>query len=114
MNIIFKRKNLFHTKSIIKHILRLDTPRDVFNYAQANQHLVRSDWADVKDDVMHKACKAKFTQHYRLKQLLLSTGHRTLVEHTKNDSYWGDGGDGTGKNQLGITLMHIRHNLQNH
>ena len=106
------QKFISHEKHY-KHILRLDTPREVFNYAQAHRHLVRSDWEDVKDDVMYKACKAKFTQYDELKQLLLSTGHRTLVEHTKNDSYWGDGGDGTGRNQLGITLTHVRHNLRN-
>ncbi|CAF4286504.1 unnamed protein product, partial [Adineta steineri] len=54
---------------------------------------------------MFRACMAKFTQHPQLKYILLSTGHRTLVEHTKNDSYWGDGGNGTGQNRLGITLM---------
>ncbi|CAF1495664.1 unnamed protein product, partial [Rotaria sordida] len=54
---------------------------------------------------MFKGCLTKFQQHPKLKQLLLSTGDRTLVEHTINDSYWGDGGDGSGRNQLGITLM---------
>jgi predicted NAD-dependent protein-ADP-ribosyltransferase YbiA (DUF1768 family) len=44
--------------------------------------------------------------------LLLSTGDRTLIEHTKNDSYWGDGENGTGINQLGITLMKVRDHLR--
>ncbi|CAF4077890.1 unnamed protein product, partial [Rotaria sordida] len=54
-------------------------------------------------------CLAKFQQHPKLKQLLLSTGNRTLVEHTINDSYWGDG---SGRNQLGITLMKVRDYLK--
>ncbi|CAF1958615.1 unnamed protein product [Rotaria magnacalcarata] len=54
---------------------------------------------------MLKACMAKFEQHFRLQELLLSTGNRQLVEHTTKDSYWADGGDGSGRNQLGITLM---------
>ena len=41
------------------------------------------------------------TQHESLRLLLLSTEDRELVEHTKNDSYWGDGGDGSGKIVLG-------------
>ncbi|CAF1297871.1 unnamed protein product [Rotaria sordida] len=101
------QKFIFHERHF-KHILKLATPREIFDYAQAHKSLVRPDWPDIKNEVMYKACKAKFTQHWKLKQLLLSTGHRTLVEHTKNDSYWGDGGDGTGKNQLGTTLMHIK------
>ena len=96
------------------NVRKLATPRDAFNYAQTYKSAVRADWAHVKDDVMLKACMAKFQQHRRLKELLLSTGHRTLIEHTTNDSYWGDGGDGTGRNQLGITLMKVRHHLKKH
>ena len=31
-----------------------------------------------------------------LRKLLLSTHSHTLVEHTINDIYWGDGGNGSG------------------
>ncbi len=51
---------------------------------------------------------AKFTQHEDLKKKLLDTGDYKLVEHTKNDNIWGDGGDGTGKNLLGKCLMEVR------
>ena len=69
---------------------------------------LRSDWEEVKDDIMRKAVLAKFTQHERLAQILRGTGDATLVEHTRNDSYWGDGGDGRGKNMLGKILMETR------
>ncbi len=93
--------------------MKLATPREAFNYVRTYKSSVRSDWANVKDDVMLKACMAKFQQHSKLKKLLLSTGDRILIENTKNDSYWGDGGDGTGRNQLGITLMKVRDHLKN-
>ena len=60
---------------------------------------------------MFKALQAKFTQHKDLKELLLSTKNRELVEHSPYDSYWGDGGDGSGKNKLGILLMKLRKDL---
>jgi len=63
---------------------------------------------------MYEACLAKFSQHQDLKQLLLDTGEAEIVEHTKNDNYWGDGGDGTGRNQLGKTLMRVREALRKH
>lgn len=60
---------------------------------------------------MKEALKAKFTQHVALRDLLLSTSNVHIVEHTRNDSYWGDGGDGSGQNKLGILLMEIRSSL---
>ncbi len=42
---------------------------------------------------MHQALTAKFTQHKDLQTQLLQTGDAILVEHTKRDKYWGDGGD---------------------
>jgi len=68
----------------------------------------REDWADVKDDIMYLALKAKYTQHDDLKKLLLSTDDKELVENTSVDSYWADGGDGSGKNMLGKLLMKVR------
>ena len=69
---------------------------------------LRRDWESVKDNVMREALRAKFTQHPQLQSLLLETGDAVLVEHTTNDGYWADGGDGTGKNRLGILLMELR------
>lgn len=69
---------------------------------------LRKDWEAVKNNVMRKAVYAKFTQHDDLRKLLLSTGDKKLVEHTEKDSYWGDGGDGSGGNMLGLILMETR------
>ena len=73
---------------------------------------LRADWESLKDDLMRAAVWAKFTQHAALKDLLLSTGDSELIEHTKNDSYWADGGDGSGLNMLGRILMEVRSRLQ--
>ena len=61
---------------------------------------------------MYIALYAKFTQHEPLMKLLLDTGDRKLVEHTSRDSYWGDGGDGSGQNKLGKLLMRLREELK--
>lgn len=60
---------------------------------------------------MSKAVRAKFTQHDDIRATLLGSGNAKIVEHTENDSYWGDGGDGSGKNVLGQILMQIRSEL---
>ena len=61
---------------------------------------------------MLDALRAKFSQHAHLRQLLVGTGRSELVEHTVNDCYWGDGGDGTGRNRLGVLLMQVRDELR--
>ena len=74
--------------------------------------VLRHDWETTKNDVMYRACLAKFAQNPSLWALLDGTNDCVLVEHTKNDRYWGDGGDGTGRNQLGKTLMQVREDLR--
>ena len=77
----------------------------------------RSDWNDVKNDVMLKALRVKFSHEHNpeLSEYLLSTGDAQLVEHTPRDKYWGDGGDGgtgaRGLNTLGKLLMKVRDEL---
>ncbi len=61
---------------------------------------------------MKEALLAKIKQYPTIKELLLSTGDAEIAEHTVNDNYWGDGGDGSGKNRLGFLWMEIRKELQ--
>lgn len=73
---------------------------------------IRKDWVRVRDSVMLDAVRAKFSQHAELRDKLLATGEAELVEHTRNDDYWGDGGDGSGRNMLGVMLMAVRNELR--
>jgi ribA/ribD-fused uncharacterized protein len=73
---------------------------------------LRRDWEAVKDAVMRQAVRTKFTQHEDLRRALLATGEAELVEHTAKDRYWGDGGDGSGRNRLGRILMDVREELR--
>eukprot|EP00164_Ancoracysta_twista_P000328 GFYU01000454.1.p1 GENE.GFYU01000454.1~~GFYU01000454.1.p1 ORF type:complete len:311 (-),score=67.96 GFYU01000454.1:59-877(-) len=86
-----------------------DTPGAAKRLGQKGK--LRYDWEDVKEGIMMIALRAKFTQHEKLRRLLLGTGESYLVEHTKNDSYWGDGGNGLGYNRLGLSLMKVRREL---
>ena len=72
----------------------------------------RSDWPKVKEDVMFMVLRAKFAQHPDLRMLLFESGDRKLVEHTEEDAYWGDAGDGSGQNRLGHLLMQVRDELR--
>ena len=61
---------------------------------------------------MRYAVREKFRQNTVIMEDLLENGDSIIIEHTKNDSYWADGGDGTGKNMLGKILMEVRAELR--
>lgn len=92
-----------------EEVIRLaNSPMIAARLGRSRSHPIRRDWEIVKDGVMRQVLRAKFTQHPELKTLLLSTGEAELVEHTRNDAYWGDGGDGSGRSRLGQLLMELR------
>lgn len=101
----------FEDKAYRKKIAQANTPMLAATLGRDRKQKIRRDWESAKDNVMRKAVLAKFSQHDELKQLLLSTGDAKLIEHTENDDYWGDGGDGKGKNKLGQILMSVRKEL---
>ena len=100
--------------SLVEVIRQKRWARDVFEFAQKPDIACqrRKDWDKVKIQVMKRALVAKFTQHDSLCQLLVDTGTRKLVERSPYDTFWGDGGDGSGKNQLGKLLMEVREELR--
>jgi ribA/ribD-fused uncharacterized protein len=95
-----------------EEVRRAKTPSEAARLGRSRKLPLRRDWESVKDQVMLEAARAKFTQHDALRAILLGTGDALLVEHTENDSYWGDGGDGSGKNRLGQILMSVRDELR--
>ena len=95
-----------------EEIRQVRSPMTAARMGRSREHPLRSDWEEVKDDVMRTAVRAKFTQHEDLRAILLSTEDVRIVEHTNRDNYWGDGGDGSGKNMLGRILMEIRAELR--
>src|ERR1043166_6914234 len=88
------------------------SPMIAARMGRSRERPLRPDWESVKDEIMREVLRAKFTQHPGLQSLLLQTGDAEIIEHTKNDRYWGDGENGTGKNRLGQLLMELRGQLQ--
>lgn len=93
-------------------IRKANSPSLAARLGRDRSQKLRRDWESVKVEVMRTAVMAKFTQHADLRALLLSTGDAKIVEHTENDDYWGDGGNGSGKNMLGRILMETRDQIR--
>jgi ribA/ribD-fused uncharacterized protein len=102
----------FEDQAYQQKIRQTDSPMIAARLGRDRKQKLRPDWESVKIEIMKTAVLAKFTQHPELQTLLLSTGNAKIVEHTENDNYWGDGGDGSGKNMLGQILMQVRESLR--
>lgn len=98
----------FSDKNYQQKIRQANSPMLAATLGRDRKQKLRKDWESVKVQIMRKALIAKFQQHHDLRALLIGTGDAKLIEHTENDMYWGDGGDGKGKNMLGRLLMEIR------
>lgn len=73
---------------------------------------LRHDWEKIKDKVMEDCVRDKFTRNVELRQRLLDTEHKELIEgNTWFDQYWGVC-RGRGKNMLGKILMRVREELR--
>jgi ribA/ribD-fused uncharacterized protein len=94
-----------------EEVRRAKTPAIAARLGRSRTKKIRRDWDGVRVEVMRRVLHAKFTQHAELRALLISTGTRRIVEHTDNDSFWADGGDGHGQNMLGRLLMELRAQL---
>lgn len=101
----------FEGTQYAEYIRNCNTPYQSAKEGRRRDFPLRADWYGVKEQYMWKALYAKFTTISECYYALMNTGNAILVEHTKNDRYWADGGDGTGLNRLGILLMELRRQL---
>lgn len=80
---------------------------------------MEEEWEDQREDIVFQGNLAKFTQHPDLRDYLLGTGDRVLVEASPTDRVWGVGlrmGDPRlddplrwrGENLLGFSLVRVR------
>jgi len=65
------------------------------------------DWEEKKVEYMYKVLEIKFSEHADIRKNLLNTGLRPLVKMS-HDTFWGDGGNGQGKNIQGKLLNKLR------
>lgn len=56
---------------------------------------------------MEEAILLKFRQNANLQEMLLSTGDAPLIYADTEDTYWGEGPDHNGMNNLDLLLQHI-------
>ena len=98
---------------IQEKIRQIASPIDAALEGRNRQNPLRPDWEEIKDEVMLQALRMKFSQNPEIAKELLATGDTIIIENTRNDAYWADEGDGSGKNKLGLLLKQVREELKN-
>lgn len=95
--------------NIKKQIAQL-TPKDAKKYGKKVK--LRSDWNNVRIDIMRDLLKIKFNDdHFGYRQKLVNTGDSYIEEGNKHhDTFWGVC-NGIGENHLGKLIMEIREEL---
>ncbi len=72
---------------------------------------LRSDWDQVKFDIMEKALRIKFTPNTTQGKKLMDTKDEIVEWNNWGDRIWGKTLDNQGQNHLGKILMKIRDDL---
>ena len=85
-------------EKIIPVIHQACTPEEAAALGRCSTRQIRSDWEVAKTRIMREAVLKKFSTHSDIKEILLSTGDKLLVEDSPNDYFWGCGANKTGQN----------------
>ncbi len=98
--------------TVIPIIHAAKTPEEAAALGRCHTRQVRSDWEQVKIEIMREAVLKKFLTHTEIRKILLDTGDRLIVENSPTDYFWGCGADGSGLNHLGKILMSVREQIR--
>jgi ribA/ribD-fused uncharacterized protein len=81
---------------------------------RAQEITLRDNWDEIRLEVMEDVLRSKFTLNPSLKEKLLNTGDKILIEGNHwNDTFWGIVlKTGKGENNLGKLLMKLRSELK--
>lgn len=117
------KADLFGDYQILKQIMDAPHPRDHKELGRQVQGFSNQVWNNHAQEIVYQGNLAKFSQDSDLREYLISTGDRHLVEGAWYDPVWGvglawndplilDSKNWKGTNWLGICLMKVREHLK--
>jgi ribA/ribD-fused uncharacterized protein len=113
---------VFNDLDIKNKIMMSSEPKDQKSFGRIVKNFDEDKWNTIADEIVYQANLAKFSQNSELKQKLLATGEKIIVECSPYDKIWGNGLNITdtlntpienwqGTNRLGKALMRVRSTL---
>jgi ribA/ribD-fused uncharacterized protein len=120
---MYRKAKLFNDDESAQKILDAVHPSDQKALGRGVKNFNRDIWDEHCFSIVYDGNYAKFTQNEDLKQQLLATGDKTIVEASPYDKIWGikkGVGDENydnpshwrGLNLLGFAIMTVRKNIQ--
>ncbi len=117
-----EKARLFGDHSTAEQILSASHPHVAKKLGRTVKGFDEAKWAEHRFEIVVRGNEAKFSQNVELKQFLMNTGRRVLVEASPLDRVWGiglaeDNSEAThpekwhGLNLLGFGLMKVRSRL---
>lgn len=117
-----QKAKLFHDDEIFDQILKVKHPNEAKQLGRKVQNYDEQVWKEKRFNIVLQANLAKFSQHSELRDFLIATHDRILVEASPVDSIWGVGmaqdhvdiqnpEKWKGLNLLGFALMQVRAQL---
>jgi ribA/ribD-fused uncharacterized protein len=116
------KARLFNDMDIFEKILLKNSPKDVKELGRQIKNFDAIIWNEQKYNIVKNGNYLKFSQNNNLKQFLIQTKHKILVEASPVDTIWGIGlaedhanaknpKEWRGENLLGFALMEVRDEL---
>lgn len=118
-----KKAELFNDNEIAEKIILADSPAEAKKLGREVKNYVDSVWLENRFEIVRQGNFYKFSQNKSLKEFLINTKERILVEASPVDPIWGIGmatdhkevnnpEKWKGLNLLGFALMEVRDELK--
>lgn len=119
------KSKLFNDEEVFEEIMKCKDPKKIKSLGRRVKNFNEEKWNKAKIDIVFKGNYLKFTQNKDLKEFLLSTGNRIIVEVSPYDAVWGikmsendefvnNPLKWKGENLLGFILMEVRDKIREH
>jgi ribA/ribD-fused uncharacterized protein len=120
---MYQKALLFNDSEIVQQVLEVEAPGAAKKLGRKVKGFTPEKWDQHKFEIVVQGNLYKFSQHEELKNFLLNTNQRVLVEASPVDRIWGIGmAKGhkdvnnpmrwKGENLLGFALMEVRDQLK--
>lgn len=103
--------NSVRSVSAVQKIASAPTALDAYKYATPWYRWKRSDFKKVRVALMTRALYTKVQMYEEVRDALLATEDKKIIETSQYDYFWGIGRDLRGENYLGQIWMDIRRKI---